>query len=90
MWFVLRRSPDAMPATAAYRSDAAVTPPAMLVWPRGMRRPVEAGILETEGEAGPDHYKVRGRVGRHHHITPSFLAHPVLPGAAPLGGKPQP
>ncbi len=44
----------------------------------GLRWCVEAGIEESKGECGLDHYEVRGWVGWHHHTALTFLAHHFL------------
>src|SRR5205085_1835309 len=79
VWVVLRRSLDETPELKAYLSNApADTPQATLVWLCGMRWPAESASKEGKGEVGLDHYEVRGRVGWHHHVTMTFLAHNFL------------
>jgi len=50
------------------------------VWARrtDQRWPVESDITECKSKVGMDHYKVRGWLGWHHHMTMSFLAHHFL------------
>ncbi len=78
-WLVLRRSLDEKRELKTYLSNApATTPVTTLVGKSGMRWPVEAGIEESKGECGLDHYEVRGWVGWHHHTALTFLAHHFL------------
>ncbi len=78
-WLVLRRSVDERRELKTYLSNApATTPRSTLVVKSGMRWPVEAGIEESKGECGLDHYEVRGWVGWHHHTALTFLAHHFL------------
>jgi SRSO17 transposase len=79
MWLVLRRSLDARRELKTYLSNApATTPETTLVTKSGMRWCVEAGIEESKGECGLDHYEVRGWVGWHHHTAMTLLAHHFL------------
>jgi len=78
-WLVLRRSLDERRELKTYLSNApATTPRTTLVGKSGMRWCVEAGIEESKGECGLDHYEVRGWVGWHHHTAMTFLAHHFL------------
>ncbi|MCA1598839.1 MAG: IS701 family transposase [Chloroflexi bacterium] len=78
-WLVLRRSVDERRELKTYLSNApATTPETTLVTKSGMRWCVEAGIEESKGECGLDHYEVRGWVGWHHHTALTFLAHHFL------------
>jgi SRSO17 transposase len=89
MWLVLRRGLDERRELKTYLSNApATTPVTTLVVKSGMRWPVEAGIEESKGECGLDHYEVRGWVGWHHHTALTFLAHHFLVRQrCRLGGK---
>ena len=76
---MLRRSGDERHELKTYLSNAPVTTPrTTLVAKSGMRWCVEAGIEESKGECGLDHYEVRGWVGWHHHTAMTFLAHHFL------------
>jgi SRSO17 transposase len=88
-WLVLRRGLDERRELKTYLSNApATTPQTTLVVKSGMRWPVEAGIEESKGECGLDHYEVRGWVGWHHHTALTFLAHHFLVRQrCRLGGK---
>jgi len=78
-WLVLRRSLDERGELKTYLSNApATTPVRTLVVKSGMRWCVEAGIEESKGECGLDHYEVRGWVGWHHHTAMTLLAHHFL------------
>lgn len=78
-WLVLRRSLDERRELKTYLSNApATTPRTTLVTKSGMRWCVEAGIEESKGECGLDHYEVRGWVGWHHHTAMTLLAHHFL------------
>ncbi len=78
-WLVLRRSGDERHELKTYLSNApATTPRTTLVAKSGMRWCVEAGIEESNGECGLDHYEVRGWLGWHHHTAMTFLAHHFL------------
>jgi SRSO17 transposase len=79
MWLVLRRSLDERRELKTYLCNApATTAQTTLVGKSGMRWCVEAGIEESKGECGLDHYEVRGWVGWHHHTAMTFLAHHFL------------
>jgi SRSO17 transposase len=88
-WLVLRRGLDQRGELKTYLSNApATTARTTLVVKSGMRWPVEAGIEESKGECGLDHYEVRGWVGWHHHTALTFLAHHFLVRQrCRLGGK---
>ena len=78
-WLVLRRGVDERRELKTYLSNApATTPVTTLVGKSGMRWCVEAGIEESKGECGLDHYEVRGWVGWHHHTAMTLLAHHFL------------
>ncbi len=79
VWVVLRRALDASRELKGYLCNAAAdTPPATLVWLRGLRWPVEQAIKEAKEELGLDHDAVRGWVGWHHHTAMTLLAHHFL------------
>ena len=78
-WLVLRRRLDERRELKTYLSNApGTTAERTLVAKSGMRWCVEAGIEESKGECGLDHYEVRGWVGWHHHTAMTFLAHHFL------------
>ena len=89
VWLVRRRALDADRELKAYLCNAAAdTPPETLVWPLGLRWPVEQAIKEAKDELGLDHYEVRGWVGWHHHTTMTLLAqHFLVRLRSRLGGK---
>ena len=78
-WLVLRRGVDERRELKTSLSNApAATPVPTLVAKSGLRWCVEAGIEESKGECGLDHYEVRGWVGWHHHTALTLLAHHFL------------